>query len=950
MEINQLPPSDEPKKNGADIEEPKKMKINENETRKDKLELPIIIQEGSFAHTNFLMPQMADISLLSKKPQKSPSAISIGVLMKDCVRKVDFVLVYEKEKERERIGEKTKNQKIRDYFHENLKRQGLHLEFEDLEDTNKILTFVKIHAPWPVMCRMAERLKFNMPLWVHDAPMAKKQSWFVNFFKILWDCKCNKRSDRRQEMITDRMLITLAFSEQNVDRHAVIDKDKFFLNKQRIEIVWEVLQSTRTNEHDDKKCGVERLLEKGVYETAFPLHDGRYDSVEAQRQHEAPNAVKYTSRQKLTHRWATWSAFYRPQPLERIRNYFGEKIGFYFAFMDFYIKTLLFPSLMGLVAFFYGIFDTSADDEIANVCSHHKAPGIWYYCPVCKPPDCEPWLLSHEGCSKYRWDYRLDNEATMTLSYCTMLWAIIFLKFWKRRESTLATEWDTIHIQDDDSTIRPEFARRAPTQWKNPVTLETEPHMPFYWRGIRMSISILITVLILCLDGVCLIVLLFCRVALYGAFRRQEGFLSVKSVEYARWTVHGLLFLMILFFERIYNFLAYKLTLLECPRTHHSFTNSLLWKLFIFQMLNEFVPIWYAAFLKGKTIQTPLDLNLITEICDGSCTQEVTELVAILLLLRLGVQNIVELAVPFIKNLLTRFRAHNKQDRSHQSQWLRDYHLNDVELDGVYEDYMEMMIQFAFIMLFIPSFPLAPLICLINNILEIRIDSIKILRTRRRPVPIRVAGISTWNRFLEIIVKLSVICNAAFISFTSDIIGRLYFKHVVSHKNSLDGYAKWSMTSIDVEGWGELASEMLANNVTKCYYGEMRDSKPPYDLKPEFWSLLVIRLVHFIVYIILFYGIMWLINICVDDIPNDVALAVKRRKHVIMKSLEAEGAIGKSQWAQKTKGEYHEALRKYSSLSNISNATHASSVDPLSTQNTRLDEDEPNLSNLLAKL
>jgi len=104
---------------------------------------------------------------------------------------------------------------------------------------------------------------------------------------------------------------------------------------------------------------------------------------------------------------------------------------------------------------------------------------------------------------------------------------------------------------------------------------------------------------------------------------------------------------MVSFFEAIYHRIAHALTEYECPRTEKQFMSSLLWKIFVFEMLNDFVPIAYAAWLKGK-LGTPLSLNFLTELCDGGCIGEVTELVAVLLLARLFIGNTMEVRVVLI--------------------------------------------------------------------------------------------------------------------------------------------------------------------------------------------------------------------------------------------------------------------------------------------------------------
>ncbi len=53
------------------------------------------------------------------------------------------------------------------------------------------------------------------------------------------------------------------------------------------------------------------------------------------------------------------------------------------------------------------------------------------------------------------------------------------------------------------------------------------------------------------------------------------------------------------------------------------------------------------------------------------------------------------------------------------------------------------VIQFGYASLFVVSFPLAPLLALINNYFEIRVDSFKLLHNTARPVPRKAQDIGT---------------------------------------------------------------------------------------------------------------------------------------------------------------------------------------------------------------
>jgi len=48
---------------------------------------------------------------------------------------------------------------------------------------------------------------------------------------------------------------------------------------------------------------------------------------------------------------------------------------------------------------------------------------------------------------------------------------------------------------------------------------------------------------------------------------------------------------------------------------------------------------------------------------------------------------------------------------------------------------VSLVLQFSFTTIFVAAFPLAPLLALINNIFEIRLDAIKMVSLERRLVP-----------------------------------------------------------------------------------------------------------------------------------------------------------------------------------------------------------------------
>lgn len=65
------------------------------------------------------------------------------------------------------------------------------------------------------------------------------------------------------------------------------------------------------------------------------------------------------------------------------------------------------------------------------------------------------------------------------------------------------------------------------------------------------------------------------------------------------------------------------------------------------------------------------------------------------------------------------------------------------------QDYQEMFIQFGYVVLFSSAFPLAAMCALINNIIEIRSDALKLCTGLQRPFGQRVENIGQWQVSVE---------------------------------------------------------------------------------------------------------------------------------------------------------------------------------------------------------
>lgn len=163
---------------------------------------------------------------------------------------------------------------------------------------------------------------------------------------------------------------------------------------------------------------------------------------------------------------------------------------------------------------------------------------------------------------------------------------------------------------------------------------------------------------------------------------------------------------------------------------------------------------------------------------------------------------------------------------------------------SLFNEYLEMVLQYGFVTIFVAAFPLAPFFALLNNILEMRFDAKKLLKFHRRPVTQRVRDIGVWYRILDSIGKLSVITNGFIIAFTSEFIPRLVYQIYRSNDGSLRGYVDYSLSVFNTS---DFAANRAPQNASyaECRYPDYRyphDSTHPYSHTYLFWIILASRL------------------------------------------------------------------------------------------------------------
>ncbi|KRT79905.1 hypothetical protein AMK59_6707 [Oryctes borbonicus] len=157
---------------------------------------------------------------------------------------------------------------------------------------------------------------------------------------------------------------------------------------------------------------------------------------------------------------------------------------------------------------------------------------------------------------------------------------------------------------------------------------------------------------------------------------------------------------------------------------------------------------------------------------------------------------------------------------------IKEGELEDYE--GTYDDYLEMYIQFGYVVLFSSVYPIAAFWAILNNILEIRADAFKLCMVYQRPMGRRVKDIGAWQRAFEVVGAMSILTNCGLL----------------------------------------------------CLSPQMRRAGP--DVGQIEWILMFVFLEHILI------GIRYILHITIPERPEWVRIALAKRNHDSKKALKYE--------------------------------------------------------------
>ncbi|KAI9645361.1 hypothetical protein NHQ30_006098 [Ciborinia camelliae] len=447
-------------------------------------------------------------------------------------------------------------------------------------------------------------------------------------------------------------------------------------------------------------------------ESIFPLHDHAFNKAWIK---------EITSKYLLT-----------TKDLEDIKDRFGERIGFYFAFLQSYFMFLIFPATFGFCA----------------------------------------WILL----GQYSPVYAIVNG----------LWGIVYTEYWKKQETDLAVQWGVRGVSKIQHK-RPDFKHER--EIKDPVTGE---QIKFYSPVKRLSRQLLQVPFALCaaiilgsLIATCFAIEIFISEVYDGPFKAYLTFLPTIILTVFMPTLSALL-----------TGFASKLTDLENYETVDSHDAAMVQKIFVLNFITSYLPIFLTAFVYvpfAQVIVPHLDIFQMAVRPFAENDEQMTAPKAgfqidpdrlkkqvIYFTVTAQIVNFaLEVIVPYVKRSVFQKYKEVQADRAakrggssstadsdhpEESAFLTRVR-NEAEL-GIYDvttDFREMVVQFGYLSLFSVVWPLTGLSFLINNWIELRGDAFKIALETQRPVPWRADSIGPWLDALSFLSWLGSLSTAALV-------------------------------------------------------------------------------------------------------------------------------------------------------------------------------------------
>ncbi|RAL43896.1 hypothetical protein DM860_014397 [Cuscuta australis] len=233
---------------------------------------------------------------------------------------------------------------------------------------------------------------------------------------------------------------------------------------------------------------------------------------------------------------------------------------------------------------------------------------------------------------------------------------------------------------------------------------------------------------------------------------------EVLSSDILKFALTAIYLLVIQYFNGVGGKISAKLVKYEGNKNIEYRADSLVYKVFGLYFMQTYIGIFYHALLHR---------NILT----------LRQVLVQRLILSEVLGNLVENSLPYLTYSFRKYRAVRKNKRKSdgalsiakiqyfsriEKEYLKPVYSASIgeELeDGLFDDFLELALQFGMIMMFACAFPLGFAFATLNNITEIRTDALKLLAIFRRPIPRPNATIGAWLNIFQFLIVMSICTN-----------------------------------------------------------------------------------------------------------------------------------------------------------------------------------------------
>lgn len=464
----------------------------------------------------------------------------------------------------------------------------------------------------------------------------------------------------------------------------------------------------------------------------------------------------------LRDKWGVLSKSLWPwQPIGEIRDYFGEKVAFYFLFLQEIMKAIFILMCAAcLTSYLWWLADSEAALSASSAPNATVANMTSANVTSANVSLVSTWHLEELEA------YHTSDVLKLVYATFTMFWYILFCKHWKRTESYYATLWGTDKKAEGETVSEPMTGqgdlRPSPIDEN-----EMEPTADSRRKAIGSAISVLGQIIYMSL------------IVLAVILNRYKAWQMANAGNSSAYTIMAVvLSVQIQIGDLIWGFIAHSLTEWEQHVEQNDFDQSKAQKTFLMRFFNTFNTFIYIAF-----IQDSID-HQGCEALPGKCTGLLYTNVGMVFVTFISFGTL-DMALPW---LIIRYRtwcetrALKKMIEEQQKQ-MEVGEIGAEDVQELYQislleqqakadpylgedatcDYLQVMFPLAFIVMFSMVRPLIVLLAFIAMGTQVRADAWKLCSAYRRVFPERVPGIGVWNRVLFLLGGVSICVNLGLI-------------------------------------------------------------------------------------------------------------------------------------------------------------------------------------------